>query len=94
MTIQNFEDQYTPPETAMYAYHKSTASVGDEPAREWCCVQGSIHNSDNDAIEAAQKSYGGSWLMPVFTKRPTDWPTNPKKSASGLKKQSANTVNG
>jgi len=67
------------------AYYKGSASIGNEPAREWCCVEGTPENTDNEAIEQAHEVYGYDWLMPVFTTRPRDWPTNPKPSNDGKK---------
>jgi len=69
----------------MIAYYKGSASIGDETAREWCCVQGTAENTDNEAIEKAHEVYGYDWLMPVFVTRPQDWPTNPKPSNDGKK---------
>lgn len=66
----------------MKAYHKSTASIGDEPAREWCCVEGRPEDIDSQAIETAHEAYGGDWIMPLNVTA-EDWPTNPKKSADG-----------
>lgn len=59
---------------------------GSAEGQNWACVEGSDEHTDAEAIEAAQSAYGGSWLMPVFKKRPEDWPTNPKTSNNGLKK--------
>lgn len=69
----------------MIAYHKSTGSIDVEPAREWCCIEGTAENTDNDAIDCAKAAYGYDWLMPVFVTRPRDWPKNPKPSNDGKK---------
>lgn len=80
MNFPQFESDYKPaPTERMHAYHKSSASIGDGPVREWCCVSGFEGHTDADAIETAQTAYGGTWLMPVFVgKRPDDWQQNPK----------------
>ncbi len=84
MNFPQFKSDYKPaPTERMHAYHKSSASLGDEEIREWCCVAGFEYNTDADAVDVAQAAYGGNWIMPYFAKPPHDWQSNPKKSRDG-----------
>lgn len=82
MNFPVFESDFKPaPTERMNVYHKGTASIGDEKAREWCCVSGREYHTDADAVEAAQDKYGGEWIPPVFIgKTPDDWQSNPKRA--------------
>lgn len=72
MTIQNFEDQYTPPMPMTGIY------FGSAEGATWCIIRG--EGTNDQALECARKSYGGDWIFPVLSpeKRKT-WPSNPKE---------------